>query len=318
MSLSKDEAAPVARIVFLAPFRKHEISGGIKTFHRHAELLADMGFDAWIYQPDGAPSWFDTRAKLLMGLNPAAGDILVFPEALNGPLVELLQLPGRKVLFSQAHYYTLFNSIPPERYGSLGFERVACQSTVAKGFLERVLKLTDITMLPCFIDPELFFPREKWNYIALIPRKLPREAAAIQKIFLLKYPQLANAGWEIIENRSERDTAEIFGRSAVVLSLPFLESFGLVPLEAMASGAIVAGFTGYGGQEYATAKNGFWFPPDHLEEVADAVARIITGIQQNDPQIRRIREAGFATAAQYGKERAFAALREFYGALVKT
>lgn len=306
----------MARIVFLAPFRKHEISGGIKTFHRHAELLAEIGFDAWVYQPEGPPVWLETGAKLLTRLNTVADDILVFPEALNGPLLELLQITGRKVLFSQAHYYTLFNPIPPERYGSLGFERIACQSTIAKGFLERVLKLSEIALLPCFVDSALFHPRERRNQIAVIPKKLPREAAAIQKIFTLKYPQLASTGWEIIDNRSERDTAEIFGRSMVVLSLPFLESFGLVPLEAMSCGAIVAGFTGYGGQEYATPENGFWFAPDHLEEVADALARIVTGSTQGDPEIQRVREAGFATAAHYGKERARTALEQFYGALV--
>ena len=305
------------RIIFLAPFRKNEISGGIKTFHRHAELLAEIGFDVWVYQPDGPPSWLESRAKILTRLNANADDLLVFPEALNGPLLDLLQLKARKVLFSQAHYYTLFNPIPPERYGALGFERIACQSLVAKGFLERVLKLSGIAILPCFVDPVLFHPRDKRNQIAVIPKKLPREAAAIQKIFTLKYPELASTGWEIIENRSERETAEIFGRSAAVLSLPFLESFGLVPLEAMASGSIVAGFTGYGGQEYATPENGFWFAPDHLEEVADALARILAGVQQNDPAIARVREAGFATAARYSRERARAALEEFYGALVK-
>ena len=304
------------RIIFLAPFRKHEISGGIKTFHRHAELLSEIGFDAFVYQPDGAPSWLETKANLLTRLDATAGDLLVFPESLNGPLVDLLQVPARKVLFSQAHYYTLFNPIPPERYHALGFERIACQSLIAKGFLERVLKLSDIAVLPCFVDPALFQPREKQNQIAVIPKKLPREAAAIQKIFTLKYPRLASTGWEIIENRSERDTAEIFGRSMAVLSLPFLESFGLVPLEAMSCGAIVAGFTGYGGQEYATAQNGFWFAPDHLEEVADALAHIVIGIQQNDPEIMRMREASVATAAQYSKERARVALRDFYGPLV--
>jgi hypothetical protein len=304
------------RIVFLAPFRKNEISGGIKTFHRHAELLSDIGFDAFVYQPDGAPSWLETKANLLTRLNAAPNDVLVFPESLNGPLLDLLQAPARKVLFSQAHYYTLFNPIPPERYRTLGFERIACQSLIAKGFLERVLKLSDIAVLPCFVDPALFCARDKQNQIAVIPKKLPREAAAIQRIFTLKYPELASTGWEIIENRSERETAEIFARSLAVLSLPFLESFGLVPLEAMSCGAIVAGFTGYGGREYATAENGFWFAPDHLEEVADALARIVTGVQQNDPEIARIREAGFPTAAQYSKARARAALKQFYGMLV--
>ncbi|HXI99724.1 MAG TPA: glycosyltransferase [Micropepsaceae bacterium] len=305
----------MARIVFLAPFARHEITGGIKTLHRHAELLTELGFDAAVFQPDGQPSWFETRAKLLTRFAPVSGDILVFPETLNGILVEMLQLPVRKVLFCQAHYYTLFNAIGPERYGALGFERITCQSGIAKGFLERVLRLADVVVLPCFIDTDLFFPRPKLLQIAAIPKKLPREAAAVQRIFNLKYPELGGIGWDIIDNRSERETAESFGRSAIVLSLPFLESFGLVPLEAMASGAIVAGFTGYGAQEYATSENGFWFAPDHLEELADGLARIVTGLQQNDAAILKMREAGFATVARYGKDRAAAALNAFYGPL---
>jgi len=311
----------VARIIFLCPFAKNEITGGIKTAYRQVELLAELGFDACVYQPEGMPSWFNTRARVLTEprLAPAYGDTLVFPETLNGVLTDMVQArsPARKVLFSQAHYYTLFNPIPAERYRELGFAKVGCQSTIAKGFLERVLRISNIEVIPCYIDTELFFPRAKTMQIALIPRKLPREAAAIQKIFGLKYPQFQSIPWQIIENATERETAEAFGRSTIVLSLPFLESFGLVPLEAMASGAIVAGFHGYGGQEYARPDNGFWFAPDHLEEVADALARIVIGLQRKDPNLLKMRDAGLATAAHYSKERTRAALRAFYGELSK-
>ena len=104
----------------------------------------------------------------------------------------------------------------------------------------------------------------------------------------------------------------------MVLSLPFLESFGLIPLEAMASGALVAGFNGYGGQEYASAENGCWFPPDHLEETADAVARLIRGLMRQDQEVRRMCEAGFATAARYSKQAAMSALLDFYTPLVRS
>ena len=311
----------MSRIIFLCPFEKNELTGGIKTAYRQVELLSELGFDAWVYQPEGPPSWFETRARILTEprLAAAHGDVLVFPEVLNGMLEEMVQgrFAAKKVLFSQAHYYTLFNPVPPERYRELGFARVACQSAVAKAFLERVLRLSDVAVIPCYIDSKLFFPRPKTMQIALIPRKLPREAAAIQKIFWLKYPQFSSIRWQVIENATERETAETFGHSTIVLSLPFLESFGLVPLEAMASGAIVAGFDGYGGKEYARPDNGFWFSPDHLEEVADAIARIVAGLERNDPDLLKVRDAGFATAAHYSKERTRAALSAFYGALIK-
>jgi glycosyltransferase involved in cell wall biosynthesis len=310
----------VGRIVFLAPFVKTEISGGIKTAYRHAELLSEMGFDAAVYQPEGPPSWFETRARTLTAWRqPARGDVLVFPEALNGPLVELVKTPtsAKKVLFCQAQYYALFSSIPADDYRELGFARVACQSEIAKGFLERVLHFSDVAVIPCFIDPELFHPRGNAMQIAAIPRKLPREAAAIHSVFRLKYPELRSIDWAVIENKSEREIAETFGRSAVVLSLPFLESFGLVPLEAMASGAIVIGFHGYGAKEYATEKNGFWFPPDHIEETVDALAHVIRALMARDPAVLKLRDNGFATAARYSKDRARTALGAFYSELVQ-
>src|SRR5262245_61672476 len=234
----------VGRIVYLNPFQKTEISGGIKTAYRHAELLTELGFDACVYQPEGAPAWFETRAKVLRSLTqPASGDVLVFPEAINGPLVELAKAktPAKKVLFCQAQYYALFNAIPPEEYRGLGFARVACQSEIAKGFIERVLHFREVAVIPCFVDTVLFHPRGNAMQIATIPKKLPREAAAIHSVLRLKYPELSSIPWAVIESKSEREIADIFGRSAIVLSLPFLESFGLVPLEAMGSGAIVVG-----------------------------------------------------------------------------
>ena len=309
----------MGRIVFLNPFTRTEISGGIKTAYRHAELLAEMGIDACVYQPEGPPSWFETRAKVLTSLKtPSQGDVLVFPEAINGPLVELAKAKtqAKKVLFCQAQYYALFNAIPPEDYRSLGFERIACQSAIAKGFLQRVLHFNDVAVIPCFVDPGLFHPRGNAMQIAAIPRKLPREAAAIHSVLRLKYPELASVPWAVIENKPEREIAEIFGRSAIVLSLPFLESFGLVPLEAMASGAIVIGFHGYGALEYATAENGYWFPPDHIEETADAMAHTIRVLQVQDPTILKMREAGRATAARYGKDATRDALRAFYAPMM--
>jgi Glycosyl transferases group 1 len=309
----------MARIIFLLPFLKTEITGGIKTMYRHAEFLTELGFPAFVFQPDGAPAWFETKAKVLTGASVPAGpgDVLVFPEVLSGGLAELAQAPiqAKKILFCQAQFYTLFNSVPPSRYASLPFSRVLCQSEIAKGFLTRVLGFSDAGVVPCAIDTKLFYPRGKCRQIALIPKKLPREAAVIEALVKLKYPGLGMA-WRKIENASERETAEAFGESEIVLSLPFLESFGLVPLEAMASGAIVIGFDGYGGQEYASAENGFWFRPDRLEDVADAIARVARAISEGDPLIGKMREAGFKTAGRYNETRAKEALGQFYGGLL--
>ena len=162
----------MGRIVFLNPFERGAISGGIKTAYRHAELLAEMGFDASVYQPEGVPSWFETSAKVLRSLSaPAPGDVLVFPEAINGPLVELARTktPATKVLFCQAQYYALFNAIPPEEFRAL-FDRAACQSALAKGFIGLV-KMMRVGGTSDFSDYRKFTVGTSTSYTAKAPQQ---------------------------------------------------------------------------------------------------------------------------------------------------
>ena len=97
-----------------------------------------------------------------------------------------------------------------------------------------------------------------------------------------------------------------------MLALNARESFGLVPIEAMASGCIVVGFHGYGGLEYATPENGYWFSPEYMEEVADALAGVVDALERDDPSLVRMREAGAVTAARYTRSHTRDALSRFY------
>jgi hypothetical protein len=308
------------RVIFFYPFSKTEITGGIKTVYRQAELLADAGIEAMVFQPEGHPVWFQSRAKLL---DPARfkvtpEDVLVFPEALSGQIGDMARAPmtAKKALFCQNQYYMTTHALTAEPGFARHFAGIAAPSTVAAGFLERVAHLKDVAVIPCAVDPAVFAPGEKRMEIALVPHKLPREAEAIAKIFALKYPEFASVRWTPIEAKSERETAALLARASVFLSLGALESFGLIALEAMAAGAVVAGFDGYGGREYATVENGIWLPQDHLEETADALARIVKGLETGDADILSMRKAGLETAARFTPARTCAALQGFYGRLI--
>ena len=309
----------MGRIIFLNPFSKSEISGGIKTVYRHAEMLGELGFRVHVYNPEGPPSWFETCAITQRALAPVAGDVLVFPDTLNGPLMQLAQAESaaRKIMFCQNQYYMALNPLAPESLVQLGFSAFLCSSVSVRNFLASVFHVSDAPLIPCHVDPGIFFPREKSAQIACVPRKMPREARLLRAIFQAKYPQHLALLWKVIEDTTECEMAGILGRSSIFLSLSFFESLGLVPLEAMASGCIVAGFDGYGGREYATPANGCWFAPDHLEELADALAAIADGLERGDPAIAAMRKTGADTAARYSKERTREALREVYGRLMR-
>ena len=227
-----------------------------------------------------------------------------------------MALPARKVLFCQNQYYMFDSPIPPERYQTAGFSRIVCPGEIAKGFLSRVFHLADIEVVPYHIDPKTFFPRAKTMQIALMPHKLPRQAALIRAALQTKYSRLKSIPWEAIANTTEAQTADILGRSTVYLSLSSMESFGLVPLEAMSSHCIVVGFHGYGGMEYASPQNGYWFSPDQLEEVVDALATVVEGLERNDKALERMRVAGVETAGRYPRAETKAALARVYGPLM--
>src|SRR6185503_8770502 len=115
----------------------------------------------------------------------------------------------------------------------------------------------------CFADERVFRPADvKQPMISYMPRKRASEAEVIQNLFQRFHPRHRQRDWRRLENTPEPAVARAFGDSDLFLSLSRMESVGMTPLEAMASGCICAGFTGVGGQEYATPDNGFWVPED--------------------------------------------------------
>lgn len=310
----------MGRIIYLVPHPKSLISGGVKFAYRHVELLEELGYDAVVFQPEGRPAWLASAAKVLTAppQTIAPDDVIVFPENAAGWVADMVRsrLPARNVLLCQNQHYMFYSAIPAETYGRIDFATVAATSGIAARFLANVFGFRDIAVLPYFIDPALFYPRPKKLQIAYIPHKLPREAKLIRTMFELKYPRLESVPLVPIEGASEAETARIIGESAIFLSLALHESFGLPPLEAMASRTLVAGFDGYGGKEYATPKNGYWYEPDDLESVADRLAAAVDAIARADPEIDAMLDAGAETAQRYHRSNTAAALNAFYGALV--
>jgi hypothetical protein len=306
------------RIVYLSPFARTEITGGIKTVFRHVELLRAMGIDASVYAPDGMPSWFSSTATLAAMGDPLSdkANLIVFPENLEGSLAQAAQLaaPAMKALLCQNQYYAFNELIPRFSYEQLGFVKLLTVSGVAKGFLERVLAPSTFEVLPVWVDQTVFFPRQKELRIAVIPRKLPRHYELIRNIFHVKFPRLRHVPWDVMLDKSEAEVAERLGQAAILLSLNNMESVGLVPLEAMASGCVVVGFHGYGGLEYATEANGVWTRPDYLEETADALAAVLSGIERGEERWQGMREAGEATARRFNRKTLEEALKNTFTA----
>jgi glycosyltransferase involved in cell wall biosynthesis len=66
----------------------------------------------------------------------------------------------------------------------------------------------------------------------------------------------ALSGWRVLEidGLTDREVGDRLRQSAVFLSLAYHEGFGLPAAEAMACGAYVVGFDGFGGREFFRSK----------------------------------------------------------------
>jgi hypothetical protein len=144
-----------------------------------------------------------------------------------------------------------------------GVGDILCPAESVAAFCRRRCPGTNIHVVPYALDSQLFQPRPpKRLQIAYAPRKRPLEAAFIRDLFGAANPSLAAIPWVPLAKLAENEVARILGASALYLSLCRFEALPLSALEALACGCVVAGFTGFGGRDYAISGNGFWAAED--------------------------------------------------------
>jgi glycosyltransferase involved in cell wall biosynthesis len=303
----------MSRITYLSP-PASVVTGGVKMLFRHVDALCAHGFDARVATPDGdPPTWFATTAPVVAFDRIVRGsDILVFPETRAAYLEEFAGWGNRKLVFAQS-VQLAFRGLGRKRdYAEFGVEAMICPSHEAVRFCRRRFPRLDALWVPYPVDPAVFSPRgPKRMQIAFAPRKRPIEAMFIADLFRATCPEFSDLPWVVLARMSEGEVAQRLAESMVYLSLNRFDSFGLSALEALASGCVVAGFTGIGGREYATSKNGFWAPEDDCIACADQLAEAVRLSAEGGPLYEAMTQHAAAAAADYTPAR-------FHGQLTRT
>jgi hypothetical protein len=280
------------------------LNGGHKMILRHVEALRGLGFEAVAYTgaENKIPDWFEHRVPVLRAAHVHPDDdVLVLPEDAVNTLRQLSDRSFRLCVLAQSRFelatagFPVLDLYPPERLPTL----IAVGEGIA-GLLRRAYPAAAVEVVPAFADERVFRPgAARQDAVACIPRKRQLEAAAIQALLRRFHPEHRGLAWRPIEQAAEAEVAQIMGSSTLFLSLSRLEGLGLTPLEAMASGCVVAGFTGIGGREYATPENGVWVEEDDCEAAAEALARAADLVRAGGKALAARREAGFETARRW-------------------
>jgi glycosyltransferase involved in cell wall biosynthesis len=281
------------------------ISGGIKTAIRHVEALAESGLAAAFATPHGQPpNWLETAAPCIPLSQVTSQDILVLEE-INTPMLQAYATqPNPKLVFCQNQYYVHRGLAGAADYRAFGVSMMIVPSRSTQDFCQRRFPDMPLVNVPCFVDTRIFKPPSlKKLQIAFVPNKRPLEAAAIQDLFRAQHPQYRHIPWVALQGMREDQVATVFAESALHLSLQRFESFGLTALEAMAAGCLPVGFTGGGGDEYATTRNGFWAPEDDCVACVDQLARAVQFVIQGGNAYQDMVRDVVATAQQYSRAR---------------
>ena len=301
----------MSRILYIS----HDVDqprGGVDVLYDHVAVLREKGLDAFIvHASPGFRYRFAPRdVPVLDGssrLDVPESDILVIPEDHTAVIQRCRALSCRKVLFCQNHFYIFRGMAQGETWSDFGFSAYLCTSDPIRQALQRWFGVSASVVRPCidalyFSDgPGLVGPPVK---VACMPRKGAANLRLVQGLLAADgVAGRAGLTWLEIDGLPRPQVAARLQEAHIYVSTSLHEGLGLPPLEAMAAGCLIVGFTGGGGLDYASADNGIWVEDENPWALAEALAKTVTAVCDRDARasLEARRAAGRSTARRYGR-----------------
>jgi len=282
-------------------------SGGVGVLHEHLRTLRRHGFDALIAQGQRGFRYpfFADQVPVVHAEDIALDDddFLVVPEDHAGAIRGCATLRGSKVLFCQNHFY-VFQGLPEgTTWAQAGFTVFLCVSEPIQRALHEWFGVDAHIVRPA-IDAQFFNTEPRPVVGEIIVACMPRKGAAHLQLVrrLLESPMrrtVPNLTWAPIDGLKRDQVAARLRTAHLFISTSVREGLGLPPLEAMAAGCLVVGFTGGGGLDYATDENGIWVPDEDPWALAEAVKDVADALAAGS--LAEMRAAGQKTAATYSQ-----------------
>jgi hypothetical protein len=281
--------------------QKRYPTGGVQVIYQHVGMLQKHGVEAHVvHLGDFRVDWFEhavepitiDQAKIRIGQN----DVLVVPERIPQWANEFSC--RRKLAFVQ-NWGLVENAVGRGDYADFGFTGVVCCGSYLKNWMETHTALP-IWMVGNGIEQEKFKPepanRRPGSLLYL--RRKPTWILGDQALRLLS-PHLRRTLRVIVlpHYQTQHQMIEAYQQADIFVPLGFPEGFSLPPLEAMACGCAVVGFSGGGGLDFMKdGQTALVVPDGDVAMLAQAVERILT-----DSELReKIRRNGMVEARKFG------------------
>jgi hypothetical protein len=309
------------------------MTGGIAVFYQIAERLRELGREVALTGIEAAPGLKD-QAENGFDVLPwdavsgrrgvsALGetDLLFIAEGWPNMMAPALAAGARTVVYAQNWAY-VFSALPQgASWRELPAVFLAVSHPVAR-FVEDMAGLALAGIVRPAIDGSRFRPEPrdaaKTVRVAWMPRKNRALAEQIMQIAgALDKGGKPRTEWVEIRNMTPGQVARTLASCHIFLASGFPEGCPLPPLEAMASGCLVVGFSGFGGWDYMRQAgpglhspriaprpvpwggNGLFASDGDVVEASFLLTEAVRMVRGNAAEYTAIREQALKTAAAY-------------------
>lgn len=342
-------------IYYLCPEHKTPV-GGVRVIYRHVDILNSQSIPAyvvhntrgfrvdWFENDTPIVYWhnnlfdrvvakfkrrFDAEATIELpitgGPNTRIGsdDILVIPEMYGPDLAAAYGRGIKKVILNQNCYLTFHGYsfqrgrlISPYRHNDVIATLI--NSHDGEAYLRYAFPDLPVHLFCLSIDPKLFsYQAQKKKQICF--SRIKNQADAMQVVNILKFRGVLNE-FEIIPfiNLPQREVAQIYKDSLLMLSFGYPEGFGLPPAEAMACGCVTIGFHGGGGREFFRPEFSYPIEQGDIIGFARTVEEVIKAYEHNpDAVLEKGRLASDFIREQYSPQAEEATVAGAWEAIIR-
>ncbi|WP_289281973.1 MULTISPECIES: glycosyltransferase family 4 protein [unclassified Methylophaga] len=293
-------------------FRKFKPVGGVKVIYQHCLMLNKAGYRAYpvlMGKYHGNFFGFDVptlsyqEALEKMGMD----DIVVATEF--APYQAFLFPAQTKVLFLQnlvGLRRWLKVDDKEKSYKDIGYDEVMTCSQFCSDYVEKDMGIA-VNTVTNGIDLTVFLPQAESRIerrILAMSRKNPHDLAIIQKA-MREYGIDIN----VVDGLTQDELIKEYQAADIFIATGYPEGFSLPPIEAMACGAVVVGFTGGAGREFMIHRETALVAEDGD---TDTVIEHLLTLINDSPLKERIRTEGLKKASEYGLDDLQTNLIAFY------
>lgn len=298
-------------------FRSHKPVGGIKVYYQHCMILQELGYNAYplmLGKYNGNFFGYDVKTKHIkdVGYTLNDNDVIVAPEFM--PYLGLEFKGGIKTIFAQ-NWPQLYKRMKPKDtkkgYTDLGYDKVMYCGDYIGSQLDRE-PADKLHLVRNYIDHEKFVPPATPHdnkHVMALPRKHPKELETIQAKL-----KEHNIEFRLVDGVPEEQIIREYQQADIFLATGYPEGFGLPPMEAMACGCAVVGYTGKGANEFMIDGDTALVAEDgNTNEAAEKLLQLVKDSDLKE----RLRNEGGKRARTYTREQTTDALLAFYNGLGK-